>query len=381
MNASVRSIPLLILIAAGLASAPVTRGQTSVSTNPVGYVQLNCSGTGDTTVSVPFTQPAAYVGLVASVSGSTITVSGTTGWSANQFVYSGSGTPTYYAQFGPNSSGTDPLDGLNFTIAANGTNTITISLNGATIDGSQGGAQVSVGSSVSIVPYWTLNTLFPPSASGTSFYPSTGTLARQRGTEILFPDYVSTGINLAPPASSTFYFYNYWRLAGDSSGAYYGDTPISPTGYVIVRNPASAGTTLTTLGNVAMGNVSTYLATSSSTAQDNAVSIMRPVSTSLSNLGLIVNSGTSPSSPFQASTGFLARQRSDQLMVSGTTPGLTSQSASAVYYFYNGNWYLAGDTTNTIQNSTMLPVGVGLTIRKVQTSNGSSIFWQNPQAY
>ena len=86
-----------------LASASLASAQ-SVVTDPVGYVNLTCSGSSDTILSVPVTRPSEFTGSVASVAGSTVTITGSTGWTANQWVYL-SGTAqhsTYYALIGPN---------------------------------------------------------------------------------------------------------------------------------------------------------------------------------------------------------------------------------------------------------------------------------------
>jgi uncharacterized protein (TIGR02597 family) len=368
MNVSVRRFPLYILAAAGLITAHESRAQTtSVATNPVGYVQVTCTAASDTVVSVPFIQPAAYVGQIASVSGSTVTISGTSGWTANQFVYSGSGSSTYYAQMGPCSSGTNPKDGCYYTVVSNGANTLTLALNGDNI------STVPVGSTISVIPYWTLGTVFPPSASGTAFIASTSPVVRQ--TQIFLPNYSAAGDYLS--TSATYFYYNgAWRLVGDLVTNSHNDDVLIPDGYVTVRNP-SATTTLTTMGNVQTGNFMIPLDTLTSGPQDNAVGICRPVDTSLNNLGLISSGAFTPStSPVV---------RNDQIfLVSNTSAGLY-KSATATYFYYMGTsgtgWRLVGDLITNDHGSDVIPAGTGFTIRKVATSGGATAFWQNPPTY
>jgi len=369
MNVLVRNVPLSVLTAVCLFGVQSSHGQTSVTTNPVGYVQLTCTASSDTVVAVPFTQPAAFVGTVASVSGSTVTVSGTASWTTNQFVYSGSGSSTYYAQMGPYSSGTDPLDGSYFTIASNGTNTLTLSLNGGSI------SSVPAGSTVTVYPYWTLGTVFPPSASGTAFIPTTSALFTQ--TVIYVPAYSGTGINLASP-TAYFFYQGAWCLTTGSLGADYNDTVLPPDGYVTVRNPGSV-TTVTTMGSVPMGNLMVPLATNATIPQDNFVSIARPVATTLNNLGLI------SSGAFTPTTNSLFTQ-DELLLFSGTQTGINNAPGSGgIYYYYIGSsgtgWRLTTDALTTDHGNDTIPAGVGFIIRKVGTGNGATAFWQNPPSY
>jgi len=368
MNGSVRSLPLIALAVAGLMAVQESRAvSTTVTTNPVGYVQLTCTAASDTTVAVPFTQPAAFVGTVASVSGSTVTVSGTAGWTVNQLTYAVTGSSTYYAQMGPYSSGSDPLDGSYFTIVANGTNTLTLALGGDNI------STVPAGSTITVYPYWTLGTVFPPSTSGTAFIASTSPVVRQ--TQIFLPNYSAAGDYLSTAA--TYFFYNSaWRMVGDLVTNSHNNDILIPDGYITVRNP-SATTTLTSMGNVQTGNFMIPLDTLTSGPQDNAVGICRPVDTSLNNLGLI------SSGAFTPSTSPVVRK--DQIfLVSNTSVGLY-KSANATYFYYMGTsgtgWRLVGDLITNDHGNDLIPAGTGFTIRKVASSNGASAFWQNPPTY
>src|SRR5471030_3097780 len=95
---SVATRGLLVLSAAFAASLlPVAAiAQTSVVSDPVGFLTTSCLGNSDTFVSVPFTRPPEFVGAIQSVAGSIITVTGTPGWTGNQFVYAIGAQPKHY---------------------------------------------------------------------------------------------------------------------------------------------------------------------------------------------------------------------------------------------------------------------------------------------
>src|SRR5690606_18949075 len=57
---------------------------------------------------------------------------------------------------------------------------------------------VGEGDPVSLIPAWTLATLFPP-ATQTTFHPSTGRLASGRKSELLFFDNDTPGTGLSSP--------------------------------------------------------------------------------------------------------------------------------------------------------------------------------------
>jgi uncharacterized protein (TIGR02597 family) len=392
MNVFVRRTPLIALALAAIAALVQpreARAQTTVATNPVGYLQLSCSANTDTYVSIPFTQTPAYVGTIALISGSTVTVSGSTGWTTNQYAnISGTLATTYYALL--TGTGTDTRNGASYTVIASSTNAVTLNLNGDSISG------VPQGSSISIIPYWTLDTVFPASSAGASFTPSTGPAARSRGTEILFPDDSDAGINNAPgtilnpapPTSVTYYYYNgQWCNTGQDYSVNVGNTPIPVNGYFIIRSVASSGT-LTAMGTVPLNSTVVPLTTQSNSQQDNAVSVEQPVGVSLNNLGLIT------SGAFTASAGSASRNIADQLLIpDNTIPGINKSVpvpqytgtlptyATGTYYYYNGAWRNS-NFDNTIDcGSQLLQAGTGFTIRKVSTTTGTSATWTVTPTY
>ena len=124
-----------------------------------------------------------------------------------------------------------------------------------------------------------------------------------------------------------------------------------------------------------MNRITTPLDTQTSTAQDNAVAVPRPVAITLNDLGLIISGAFTPS------TGTALRSIKDSLLVYDNTVTGINKSSTAGYFYYNGAWRLVGSDGTMDYGSTAIPYGVGFTIRKVQVSNGATSFWQNARTY
>lgn len=168
----------------------------TVVTDPVGFTTASCLSNSDTLVSIPFTRPQTFVGSITSIAGSTLTVSGSPGWTTNQFVYAQGSQPNhYYALVGPAAT-TNPKEGHTYPITANTASTFTVDTTSDTLTGIPTNAQVI------IIPYWTLATVYPASDAGISFTATTATRTFQ--TQILIPDFNPAGIN--PSAAAVYFF-------------------------------------------------------------------------------------------------------------------------------------------------------------------------------
>jgi uncharacterized protein (TIGR02597 family) len=330
-----------------LAALPVAAlAQTaSATTAPVGFVTITTLSNSDTIFSTPLAQPAVFSGSVSTLSSATITATGTPGWTTNAFQYvAGTQSNTYYLRFT-----TGAMAGNYFTVTANTSNSLTVNLAGNLL------TSVAVGDQFSIIPYWTLGTLFPASAAGTEFQAST---PFARNTEVLFPDQVSLGVNLAP--ASIFYFINSaWTQAGSTSGAVANDTVLPPDSYVIIRNQAFTGS-ITVMGGVVTTLQSTPLNSYPTHPQDNFVAVTYPVPTTLNNLGLAA--AFVPSTPFS---------RNDELLVFDNTVATINRSPSAIYFYQNGAWQLAGGNGSN-SGSVVLNAGTGFIVRKAVNASGPS---------
>ena len=353
-----RSLLLGLVLASSVSVSHFAMAQTTVATDPVGFTTVPCLANSDTFVSVPFTRPPEFVGAIQSVSGNTLTVAGSP-WTANQFVYAAGSQPkTYFALIGSNAK-----EGSYYTVTSNGTNTLTVDLEGEDISTVESGTQVLV------VPYATLASVFPASDANVSFVPSPNQFNRQ--TQILIPNYNGTGINLS--TSATYYFLNgAWRKFGRPATESYNDDAFVNNGYFVVRNAGTA-TSLATPGNVLMKKTTVPLLTRTNTQQDNFVSVIRPVDVKLNDLGLI-SSGAFAASPN-------AFNRVDQLFVFDNSVTGLNKSASATYYYFNGAWRKFGQASTIDAGNDVIPAGSGFIIRKGATATGATVFWQNAPTY
>lgn len=349
-----------LLMAASFSQA--ASGQSTVTTDPVGFTTSNLLANSDTYLSFPFTRPFAFVGAISNVSGSppnTISVAGAPGWASNQFVYAQTGQPNhYYVLIGPSGS-SDPKEGHTYPITANSSSTLTVDTSRDDLSGVPTNAQVV------IIPYWTPATLFPASNVGVSFTATTSPPTYK--TLLRVPSYTATGTNL--PDAMQYYFYNSaWRRTADGSDG--SDDPLLPNGYIIVRNDNGAPTLpLISLGTVIVNKkVTTPLLTSASGQQDNSVGIVRPLDVALNATGL---------GPANGSFG-----PNDQLLVFNNSQPAFNKSAGVYYYDTSvgnsGGWRLAGDTTaSTDHGADVIPAGAGFIVRKAQTAGGQTVFWPN----
>ncbi len=200
---------LLTALTAAFAFSAPAQTQTSFFTTPVGFVASELTGHSDSIVSVPLNRRAEFVGRIAGASGDVLTLEGSAGLAANQFVFQPGAQPNaYYALVGTLEGGTNPKEGEMYPILANEPNTLTVALGGDQIDGIEAGTRVTVHAAP------TLGSIFPAGDAGTSFAASGSLFFRK--TEILLPNYEGSGINRS--AASIYYFYNgAWRRVAHRS--------------------------------------------------------------------------------------------------------------------------------------------------------------------
>jgi uncharacterized protein (TIGR02597 family) len=160
-----RSI-ILSLASACLAVLPQLVSAQTVATEAVGFTTNTALGNSDTHISPPFVRPPAFVGGIQSTSGNTITVSGSP-FTPNQFVYNGSSQRNHYYALVGSGPSANPKEGRTYPITGNGSNTLTVQLSQDDLVGIPANTQVTV------IPNWTLATVFPPSDQNVSFTPTT----------------------------------------------------------------------------------------------------------------------------------------------------------------------------------------------------------------
>jgi uncharacterized protein (TIGR02597 family) len=343
------------LAAAAVAAFPLLVSAQTVATEAVGFTTNTVLGNSDTHISPPFVRPPAFVGGIQSASGNTITVSGSP-FTPNQFVYNGSSQRNHYYALVGSGPSANPKEGHTYPIVGNGSNTLTVQLSQDDLVGIPANAQVTV------IPNWSLATVFPPSDQNVSFTPTTSVPTYK--TQILVPDTSAAGINL--PHTAYYFSNNAWRLVGDENTDR-GDDPLLPDSYFVVRNLNGAPTLpLVTLGTVLTQKVTVPLMTSTSSQQDNPVSLLRPLDVSLNATGLNRTDGS-----------FTPNDR--LLLFNNAVAGYDKQPS--VYYVDasapNGPWRLQNDGTFSDRGGDLIPSGNGFIVRKAPTANGQPAFWTN----
>ena len=329
----------------------------SVATDPVGFTNLNLPAESDSHISVPFTRPPEFVGAIQSVTANTITVAGTPNWPANKFVYAGGSQPnTYYALIGGGGS-SNPKEGRTFLITGSGSNTLTVDTSAGDLSG------ITQNTQVTVIPYWTLATVFPASDANVSFTPTSDPNAPK--TQVIVPNDAANGTNL-PPLATYYYAANAgWRAAGDPN-TNRGDDILLPDSYFVVRNQNGApGLPLTTLGAVLTKKLVTPLRTQTNSQQDNPAGIVRPLDVALNMTGLVPTDGS-----FGAN---------DQLLVFSNAQIGFNKAPTAYYRDQNLNfaWRRVGDTNPIDRGNDVIPVGTGFIVRKAPSGSGANVFWTN----
>jgi uncharacterized protein (TIGR02597 family) len=353
------SIATVVVLFFGGAST--ARSQTSVTSDPVGLTTTSCLANSDTYVSIPFTRSPEFTGTIQSLSANpanTITVNGTPGWGPNQFVYAaGTQSKHYYVLIG-NGGTTNPKEGHIYQITGNGSNTLLVDTTSDNLTGIVANTQVTV------IPYWTLATIFPASNAGVCFTETTSPPTYQ--TLLRFPNYSAPGIN--QPYGAEYYFNNgAWRLVSDglSNPPDHGDDPLLPDGYFVVRNANGAPTLpLRALGSVLMKKTAIPLFAVPTGKQDNLVAMIRPVGVSLDATGL---------APIDNS--FV---QNDQLLLFNNARRQFDKHPYKIYT-YNDGWRLASDPTGD-HDKDVIPAGAAIIVRKA-ASSASRVFWNNSPTY
>lgn len=354
-------IKCFVVAGLGAVLAAAARGESTLTTDPVGFVRVQTPAAAEAVVACPFERPWEFYGKVVSVAGGVVTVAGRPAWPAGRFVFATPAQPkTYYVRFVSGARA-----GAFFTVLSNGADTLVLDLNGDTL------AQVVAGDLLTVNPYWTIGALFPASAAGVSFESSPSAVSRR--TELLFPDQSAVGTN--PSAAATYYFLNgAWRRFGAPITESFDDAVILPDSYVLVRNRAFSGVSMF-VGSVLMSDIRIGLNSRTTAKQDNIVALTRPIDVSLANSGLI------SSGAFRATLSPAARL--DELFVfDNTAPGI-NKSAAAIYYYYNGAWRKFGrPITEDCGAELAFKAGQGAIIRKAETGvPAATTDWVNQPTY
>ncbi len=341
-----------ILFAAAVVLAGSLSCQAQVTTDPVGFVSVTVPAASDAAVGVPLGLASEFQGVIQSISGNTITMAGTPGWTASQFLYvapvgsAASTQPkTYYIRI---DSGV--REGLIATITANDASSVTITVpNGDDLTGVLTNAANGTGDSISIAPYWTLATLITGVPAGTKvlLYPTNTTTtipgypANQSGINIAGTAYTYTGTN--------------WK-----NGSFTGDDTILPAyqGFT-VRNNSAAAITISITGSVPMSTSRMVLRTlSSNTSQDQRIFFNSPVPELLSSTNLGLTPGDSV------------------LTIDNTATG---QNKAGNKITWTGTQWRQGN--NDVTSTYMLQPGTSYILRKISTATPGNSISTHLQSY
>jgi uncharacterized protein (TIGR02597 family) len=313
----------------------------SVVTDPVGFVSVSIPAASDASLGTPLGRANEFQGVIQSISATTgtavVTVAGTPGWTASQFVYaSGTQAKTYYARI---DSGV--REGLIATITANDANSITLTVpTGDDLVGVLTNAANGTGDSVSIAPYWTLGTLITGVPAGTQI--------------LIYPTNVG-GINLS---ASTIYFSNgtSWFQGATNSD----DTILPPLQGFTLRNNSAGTVTVSITGSVPMATnrlvVRTLVA---SKQQDQRIFFNSPVPEYVGNSGLGTTAG-------------------DQLLVFDNSATGKNKSANVILVWTGTKWLNSGvDVSSTFQ----LQPGTSYVLRKAPSASPGTTVTSHLQSY
>jgi uncharacterized protein (TIGR02597 family) len=328
MNVPVR-VPLVILAVASLLAVHSSQAQTTVSTNPVGYVEetltpsSNGSSRAYSAVSYPLHQTPAWVGLVSSVSGDTITCSGS--------IPSGLTSSPYMVHV--ESSANAVATGQTFLITAAGTNSVTVSSPTFSVS-----SILTAGDQIAIRAAETLGSIF--GSTNTNVQLQGGSSAG--GSDVV---YIWNGTNY----NSYFYYPSYgWIQDGDATFTIQNNLPIYPDEGMLVgriSRTSLSGTYAASMGAVPSNNQTALVNAPGLTLISNPL----PTAVTLSQFGFT----NAPSWLEGESAG-----GSDVVYM------WTGTGWQAYYYLSSYGWVEDGDSTFALQNNTPIAAGASVLVER-----------------
>lgn len=337
-----------------LAALPIAA--CALPSDPVGALRLKLRGNSDTIVSLPLHRPALLTATVTARDGNTLTLDRPIPTSPTSGAYA--------------LVMTGHLEGAVLPVVSQHEDTFTIDETAYDLSALETGASGAV---ITVIPYWTLDTIFP---EGRGVHVTTSVLSPK--TRVMLYDENFIGINEAP-AQTFIYFSGHsskaagWYRSGDMS-ALRGGQVIPPYTHIMVRHPNLADTELLVAGSVQMSASLHLLEThQAGTAQDNRLAVPSPVPITLASSGL------GASVAFKPTTSVLTPK--DLLLFFDNRSVGQNKSASATYIYFDGNgapadgWYRTGSMSETADSFILNP-GEGIVVRKRQTTSPERHVWK-----
>lgn len=302
-----------------------------VTTDPVGFVSTSVSATAggagnDVTYSPPLNGTPAFQGTIAAIpTSSSLQISGTPGWTPNQYATG------YYVLI---SSGN--REGLWAQVSANTTDTLSLTFYVGNL-GSVSGDQVAVGDTVKIIPFWTLGTLLPDGQAPNS-------------TSVLLYDRSASGINRSASIIYTMYTgYGWYSGATNGNGQI-----IYPDESFVIRVPAGQTLNLAVTGAVPMKKIYTLFQNiAAGQDQDIRITTGCPVPVSL---GSFLNNGA-------PSGGDVV------LIFDDTTQGINKSASFIATYYAGYGWYSGATDMSNYQ----IQPAQGIVYRKAAANSSSDV--------
>ncbi|WAC20588.1 TIGR02597 family protein [Luteolibacter sp. SL250] len=337
-----KSILSYSLLAAAMA-AGVATAQTTATTGPVGYITLGNQGSAtavpantDVVVSSPLLRSAEFAGLVASVSGNTIEVSGAQGWTSTQWTSDASKPYLLYSASGAQ-------EGLSAIITGSSGSSLTVTV----VDGTLSG--LAAGDKLKIIPAWTVKSFISPASvpPGTQLFAYAGTAA---------------GINVSPThimasTGTTWVF----TLGGTGTADNF---IVYPTESLVLRTGANPVTNLVLSGEVPTFKHRTTLSklSAAGTAQDIRIAYTSPVNQPLLASGLGNAAG-------------------DQLFIYDNAVTGRNKAPSQIMTFTGSAWVGTFGPLTGNQNTYELVGGRGYVYRAAASTPQGIREWSSSQAY
>lgn len=330
----------------------------TVSSPVVGFVALDIQPDSDTVVTVGFHQAPEFSGKL---SGAPLISDGAA--TLNLQAGSGIGTGNQFAGSHYIRVRTGNESGKILPILSNTASSVTVDLEGAA------GLQIAIGDQISIIPWWTLETLFP-SAKQPAAQQSAGDLPPDRKLEmLLYTGGVGTSLS---PSRIFFLTASGWKESkrGFPSA---GGVIIRPYAVMVMRSKSGgAAWKLFSSGSVNANDSAILLQTSANEPQDNVIGIDRPVAAKLSELGL--------ESAFEESASNDSADRKDELLILDNSEGTKNRPPAATYFRSGGQWIL-DDAGFPESGNDVIPAEAGLIVRKSVSQNGLPVVWVNQANY
>ncbi|MDG1667466.1 MAG: TIGR02597 family protein [Opitutae bacterium] len=330
----------------------------TVATDPVGYVTLTVNGNSDAKLGVPLSQAATLVTAVSSVASNTITVASTVPdvTTASHFVLV--------------TTDGGSLEGNWYQVTGYTSTTITVAEDLATLG-------LAASDTISVIPFWTLNTLLPDGGalpkSADVFAPS---------AQLAVYDVNDTGINLIPSVSYLYHSGEQgpagWYDVNDVNAGPQGSAVLSPETFVTVINDTGAVANLVLVGSVPTNVRSTSVLSTSAASQDSLIFNPYPSPILLNDSNLVTDGALRASSDVFAPT--------DQLLVFSSTPTGYNALPDIYLLYHDGSqgpagWYDVNDINGGEIGATYsIPEGSAFIVRR--SAGSDEVFsWNPPTPY